>query len=93
MDLWGFNLALACTLLTLLQVIHCRWAMLGAAGCITPEILSAAGVIPEVPLWYRSGVMPFAGVYDGYWTDPFSLFYIEVIAIQFAELKRLQDYR
>ncbi len=76
-------------------MIHCRWAMLGAAGCIAPEILGAAGAIPQetAVVWFRSGVIPPAGVYDGYWTDPFSLFFIEVIAIQFAELKRLQDYR
>jgi light-harvesting complex I chlorophyll a/b binding protein 3 len=78
------------------QVIHCRWAMLGAAGCIAPEVLGKAGVIPEATgiEWFRTGVIPPAGVpKDLYWTDPFSLFWVEVIAVQFAELKRWQDFR
>lgn len=79
------------------EVIHGRWAMLGAAGCIAPEVLASAGAIPQAPedvIWYRSGVFPPAGTYEtGYWTDPYSLFFVEVILMQFAELKRLQDYR
>lgn len=77
------------------EVIHCRWAMLGAAGCITPEILGAAGVIPPETglVWFRNGLIPPAGQYHDYWTDPFSLFLIEVVMIQFAELKRWQDFR
>ena len=71
--------------------------MLGAAGCIAPEILASAGAIPQSPsevLWFKSGVIPPAGTYErGYWADPFSLFWLEVVAMQFAELKRWQDYR
>ena len=39
-------------------------------------------------LWWKSGLIPPLGNYDGYWMDPFSLFFIEVILVQFAELKR-----
>lgn len=28
-----------------------------------------------------------------YWLDPYSLFFIEVILVQFAELRRWQDFR
>jgi light-harvesting complex I chlorophyll a/b binding protein 3 len=77
------------------EIINGRWAMLGAAGCIAPEVLGKMGMIPAetaIP-WFRTGVIPPAGTYDGYWTDPYSLFFIEILALQFAELKRLQDYR
>ena len=77
------------------EVIHARFAMLGAAGCIAPEIMAAKGWIPESTgiLWWQSGVIGPA--YNGfpYWTDVFSLFFLQVIFMQFAELRRLQDYR
>ena len=78
------------------EVIHGRWAMLGAAGCLAPEVLAAAGVIPQSPeevTWFRSGVIPPAGAYDKYWVDPYTLFFVEIVLMQFAELKRYQDYR
>lgn len=77
------------------EVIHCRWAMLGAAGCVAPEALGKLGIIPEATqvVWFQSGVIAPATTYDNYWTDAYSLFFIEVLAMQFAELKRLQDFR
>lgn len=77
------------------EVIHCRWAMLGAAGCIAPEIMgSLQPNFPEATqiAWFRSGVIPPAGSAT-YWTDTMSLFFIEAIAMNFAELKRLQDFK
>merc|ERR1712039_538580 len=87
--------AVSPTWLQYAEVIHARWAMLGAAGCIAPEILGAMGVIPQdtaIP-WFKSGVIPPAGNYSHYWSDPYSIFFVEVILMQFAELKRWQDYR
>lgn len=74
------------------EVIHARWAMLGAAGCIAPEVLGAAGLIPDKTniVWYESGVIPPAGSYDSYWADPYTIFFVEILAMQFAELRRLQ---
>lgn len=79
----------------MLQVIHCRWAMLGAAGMIAPEALAAWGVTPSVTglPWFKTGVIPPAGSEFTYWADPYTLFFLEAIAMNFAELKRLQDYK
>lgn len=66
------------------------------AGIVAPSILSYAGLIPQAPeevIWFRTGVIPPAGTYDKYWADPYTLFFLEVIAFQFAELRRWQDYR
>merc|ERR1739848_816952 len=72
------------------EVIHARWAMLGAAGCVAPEILGKIGVIPAetaIP-WFESGVIPPVGSYNRYWSDPYTIFFVEVVLMQFAELKR-----
>merc|ERR1719174_3407486 len=54
------------------EIIHARWAMLGVAGSLAPEILGSLGIIPAetaIP-WFKSGVIPPAGSFNGYWTDP-----------------------
>lgn len=75
------------------ELINGRWAMLGAAGMIAPEILGAAGAIPEETrlVWFKSGVIPPLGSYD-YWADPYALFVLEIVLIGFAEHRRAQDY-
>lgn len=78
------------------EVIHCRWAMLGIAGFLAPEVLATIGAIPASPeeaVWFRSGVIPPAGQYGAYWTDAYTLFWVEAIMMNFAELKRWQDYQ
>eukprot|EP00897_Mesotaenium_endlicherianum_P005336 jgi/Mesen1/4830/ME000243S04006 len=75
------------------ELINGRWAMLGAAGIVAPEILGRIGLIPQetAVVWFRSGVIPPLGEYS-YWADPYTLFVLEVVLLAFAEHRRAQDY-
>ncbi|CAI5474470.1 unnamed protein product [Closterium sp. Yama58-4] len=75
------------------EVVHARWAMLGALGMVAPEMLGDLGVIPARTgvEWFRSGVIPPLGAFD-YWADPYALFVAQAALLAFAEHRRAQDY-
>ncbi|XP_031402956.1 chlorophyll a-b binding protein 7, chloroplastic [Punica granatum] len=65
------------------ELVHCRWAMLGAAGIFIPEFLTKIGIL-NTPSWYTAGEQE-------YFTDTTTLFIIELIFIGWAEGRRWAD--
>ncbi|XP_052204703.1 chlorophyll a-b binding protein, chloroplastic [Diospyros lotus] len=65
------------------ELVHCRWAMLGAAGIFIPEFLTKIGIL-NTPSWYTAGELQ-------YFTDTTTLFIVELIFIGWAEGRRWAD--
>jgi light-harvesting complex I chlorophyll a/b binding protein 2 len=65
------------------EIVHCRWAMLGAAGIFIPEALTKAGIL-NTPSWTTAGEAT-------YFTDATTLFVIELILFAWAEGRRWAD--
>ena len=68
------------------ELMHCRWAMLGLAGMVGPELLTKIGMA-DLPNWID------AGSWDGYWLGAGPLFFTQMAMMNWAEVRRWQDMK
>lgn len=69
------------------ELMHARWAMLGLAGMVAPELLGNPFVDGPLPNWHEA---PF---YTGYFADTTTLFITQMILMNWAEVRRWQDIK
>lgn len=77
------------------EVIHGRWAMLGAAGCLAPEYLAHEKIIPRTTglLWFKTGFLPPASAGYDYGVPVAALFAVQMVLMGVAEGMRMAEYQ
>lgn len=67
------------------ELVNGRWAMLGVAGMLLPEVFTKFGII-NAPQWYDAGK-------SEYFASSSTLFVIEFILFHYVEIRRWQDIK
>ncbi|KAF8390145.1 hypothetical protein HHK36_024667 [Tetracentron sinense] len=67
------------------ELVNGRWAMLGVAGMLLPEVFTKIGII-NVPEWYDAGKAE-------YFASSSTIFVIEFILFHYIEIRRWQDIK
>ncbi|KAE9602188.1 putative chlorophyll A-B binding protein [Lupinus albus] len=67
------------------ELVNSRWAMLGVAGMLVPQIINKVGGT-NFPEWFDAGK-------EQYFASSSTLLVIEFLLFNFAELRRLQDIK
>ncbi|XP_019417417.1 PREDICTED: chlorophyll a-b binding protein P4, chloroplastic isoform X2 [Lupinus angustifolius] len=67
------------------ELVNGRWAMLGVAGMLLPEVFTNIGII-NAPKWYDAGK-------EEYFASSSTLFVIEFILFHYVEIRRWQDIK
>ncbi|KAG5522800.1 hypothetical protein RHGRI_034820 [Rhododendron griersonianum] len=67
------------------ELVNSRWAMLGVAGMLLPEVFTQIGIL-NVPKWYDAGK-------SEYFASSSTLFVIEFILFHYVEIRRWQDIK